>query len=55
VIVVVIFDFPVTVTVRLWARLGELEFVVDGEPVVELVSVCRRVPVPVGEMRAVPV
>jgi hypothetical protein len=32
-----------------------LEFVVDGEPVDELVSVCRRVPVPVGEMRAVPV
>lgn len=32
-----------------------MEFVVDGEPVDELVSVCRRVPVPVGEMRAVTV
>lgn len=28
---------------------------VDGEPVAELVSVCRRVPVMVGEIRAVPV
>jgi hypothetical protein len=32
-----------------------LEFVVDGEPVAELLSVCRRVPDSVGEMRAVPV
>ena len=32
-----------------------MEFVVDGEPVDELVCVCRRVPVSVGEMRAVPV
>jgi hypothetical protein len=55
VIVVVVFDFPVTVTVRLWALVGELEFVVDGEPVAELLSVCRRVPVSVGEIRAVPV
>ena len=52
-IVIVALDFPVTVTVRLWARVGELEFVVDGEPVAELLSVCLRVPVSVGEMRAV--
>lgn len=32
-----------------------MEFVVDGEPVAELLSVCRRVPVSVGEIRAVPV
>jgi hypothetical protein len=32
-----------------------LEFVVDGELVPELVTVCLRVPVMVGEIRVVPV
>jgi hypothetical protein len=55
VIVVVALDFPVTVTVRLSARLGEAEFVVDGEPVADSLADCWRVPETVGEMRAVPV
>jgi hypothetical protein len=53
--VVVALDLPVTDTVPLWARLGETEFVVDGEPVAELLSDSWRVPETVGEMRGVPV
>jgi hypothetical protein len=55
VIVVVALDFPVTVTVLLCTRLGELELVVDGEAVADSLRDCCRVPEMVDEMRAVPV